>query len=197
MPEQAVPLHFAFIINPKAGRMHLTDLGDKINEFFKNKPQGHTAEVLMTGYGGHASELAADLAARFGSRLVCFACGGDGTAQEVANGIAGTDAAMSILPIGTANDFAKASLSTSDPDRLLAKVLDPQIRPIDVINVDGRICLNTASLGFDTKVQKKASAMTAKARWLGSLSYPVAIVLSLFGQRFYPCLLYTSDAADE
>ena len=185
MPD-ASPLHFAFIINPTAGRMHLTDLGDKINKFFKDKPNGHTAEVLMTGYGGHASELAADLAERHGRRLICFACGGDGTAQEVANGIAGTDSAMSILPIGTANDFARAALSTSDPDSLLQMVLQPRIRDIDIIDVDGRICLNIASLGFDTKVQKIASAITAKVRWLGSMSYPFAIIISLFGQRAYP-----------
>lgn len=186
MPDETLPLHFAFIINPKAGRMHLTDLGDKINAFFKDKPQGHTAEVLLTGYGGHASELAHELAERYGRRLVCFACGGDGTAQEVANGIAGTDSAMSILPIGTANDFARAALSTSNVDSLLGKVLQPQIRPIDIINVDGRICLNIASLGFDTKVQKIAAAINAKFRWLGSLSYPFAIVVSLFGNRAYP-----------
>ena len=93
---------------------------------------------------------------------------------------------MSILPIGTANDFARAALSTSNLDRLLEMVMQPRIRPIDIIRVDDRICLNIASLGFDTKVQKTASAINAKIRWLGSLSYPLAIIKSLFGNRNYP-----------
>ncbi len=194
MENDQISLHFAFIINPTAGRFHIADLEKRIHGVF-DAQSIHTAEVIMTDRSGHASQLAADLASRFGAELVVVACGGDGTANEVANGIAGTTAAMAILPIGTANDFARAALSTTNPDKLLSMIMAPKIRPIDVIEVDDRICLNIASLGFDTKVQKAASAMTAKIRWLGSLSYPLAIVKSLFGDRQYP-MHYSLDTID-
>ena len=62
----------------------------------------------------------------------------------------------------------------------------PEIRPIDVIWVDDRICLNITSLGFDTKVQRRAIVLASRARWLGGLSYPLAIALALIGSREYP-----------
>lgn len=185
MVNELPPLHFAFIFNPKAGRFHNEKLVKRIEAIFHDHPHGHTAEVLLTFHRGHASELAAELAGRFGASLVAVSCGGDGTANEVANGIAGTESAMAILPLGTANDFAKTALSSDSPEQLLDMILQPRIRPIDVMQVDDRICLNIASLGFDTKVQLKASAINSKVRWLGSLSYPLAILAALFGGREY------------
>lgn len=185
MVNELPPLHFAFIFNPKAGRFHNEKLVKRIEAIFHDHPNGHTAEVLLTFHRGHASELAAELAGRFGASLVAVSCGGDGTANEVANGIVGTQSAMAILPLGTANDFARAALTTDNPEQLLEMILQPRIRSIDVMRVDDRICLNIASLGFDTKVQLKASAINTKVRWLGSLSYPLAILAALFGGREY------------
>jgi diacylglycerol kinase (ATP) len=185
MSNDLPPKHFTFIVNPRAGRFHNDELIRRIEAIFLDEPHGHTAEVILTDRRYHASELAAKHAARHGANLIAVACGGDGTANEVVNGIFGTAAALAILPIGTANDFARAALSTTNLDQLLAKILQPDIRPIDVIQVDERICLNIASMGFDTKVQRTASAINAKVRWLGSLSYPLAIFSALFGGREY------------
>lgn len=185
MPHDIPPSHFAFIINPLAGRRHNDTLGRQISQVFQNNQTGHTYEVLATAQPDHAREIATELAARHGGKLIAFACGGDGTAHEVANGITGTQAAMGILPIGTANDFARAALSRIDLAWLLENITRPEIRPIDVIRVDDRISLNITSLGFDTKVQCLATAIKAKARWLGSLSYPLAITYALMGGREY------------
>ena len=189
------PDYFLFIINPKAGRRNSSDLAGRIRSVFPEQPENPVCAVITTDRPGHATELAAACARDFGPRAVVFACGGDGTAREVANGLVGTATAMGILPIGTANDFAHAALSSISLDYLLPRLPQPAIRPIDVIEADGRICLNIASLGFDTKVQLKASRINARCRWLGSLSYPLAIVLSLFGGREYP-MHYKMQAID-
>jgi diacylglycerol kinase (ATP) len=196
MASDTQPRHFAFIVNPVAGRRPWPDLDQKINLAFQAQPFGHTFEIIRTDRAGHASDLAAGLAARHGAALVAFACGGDGTANEVVNGLAGTPAALGILPIGTANDFARAALTRNDPDGLISRLPWPDIRPIDVIRVDERICLNIASLGFDTKVQRNATALTARARWLGKLSYPLAIIQALVGNREYP-MHYHLETIDE
>lgn len=192
----ADPMHIAFIFNPKAGRVHNIELVRKIEQRFADRPNGHTGEVILTDRSGHASDLAAELAARYRERLVVFACGGDGTANEVANEIAGTSSAMSVLPIGTANDFARTSLTETNPVKLIEKAIYPQIRPIDVIQVDDRICLNIASMGFDTKVQNLTMAIIAKFRWLGSLAYPLGIFLAIFGKRDYS-MHYLLDSISE
>lgn len=196
MQEEQSSLHYAFIFNPRAGRYRRVELMRRIGQIFSGGSHGHTAEVFLTDRSGHASELAADLARLHRGRLVAVACGGDGTANEVANGIAGTQAAMTILPIGTANDFARAALSDNIPSRLLDKIIRPSIRPIDVIRVDERICLNIASLGFDTKVQMITMAINARFRWLGSFTYPLAILLSLLGDREYT-MHYNLDTINE
>ena len=190
------PDTFLFLINPKAGRKDSQELTMQIKAAFSGKPGTTTCEVLLTDRPGHATGLAAAFAREKGSRAVVFACGGDGTAREVANGLAGTESAMSILPVGTANDFARAVLPGLDTAGILARVQKPVIRPIDVIMANGEICLNIASLGFDTRVQRRASKLNTSCRALGGLSYPLAIILTLFGQRKYQ-MHYRFETVDE
>ncbi len=185
MERQSKPDIFRFIINPKAGRRDGSYLTGQIESVFASDPAHPDCQIILTEQPGHATKLAAGFAAQHGSRAVVVACGGDGTAREVAAGLVGTDTAMSILPIGTANDFARLALSTCEIDRLLPLMLNPQIRKIDAIAIDEEISLNITSLGFDTKVQRKSMQLNARFRRLGSLAYPLAIVLSLFGNRQY------------
>jgi diacylglycerol kinase (ATP) len=178
--------HYAFIINPVAGKRNTAQLRARIDELFEGENLGDTFEVIMTDRQGHASEIAADLAVRHGGHLVAVACGGDGTANEVANGIAGTPAAMAVLPYGTGNDMVRTVYPDRSAEWLLQHIRRPDIRPIDVIQLDDRICLNIMSLGFDTKVQRRAIVLAARAPWLGGLIYPLSIVVALFGRRDYP-----------
>ena len=196
MDKGQIPDYFLFIINPKAGRKDSTILTEQVRAAFPDKPGEPVCRVVQTDRPGHATALAAQCAREMGGRAVVFACGGDGTAHEVANGIAGTEAAMSILPVGTANDFARAVMPGLGTDDILRNVRYPSIRPIDAIEANGRICLNIASLGFDTKVQRRASSLTARWRAMGSMSYFFAIILTLFGKREYH-MHYRLETIDE
>ena len=181
MKPKQTPDVFRFIINPKAGRRNRANLAGEIEAVFASAPERADCQIILTEQPNHATQLAAGFASQFGERVLVFACGGDGTAREVAAGIAGTPATMSILPIGTANDFAKTMFSTTQLSRLMQLLPDPTIRCIDTIAIDDEICLNITSLGFDTKVQLKAVQLNQRVRILGNLAYPVAILLSLFG----------------
>ena len=185
LTEVRQPDVFCFIINPRAGRRNGARLAGRIEAVFARASGQPGCRILLTERPGHATELAAELAVTYGSRAVIFACGGDGTAREVAAGVAGTDSAMGILPIGTANDLARTALSTRDVDELLPKLPHPQIRPIDAIRIGQETCINITSLGFDTKVQIKAAQLNRRLRILGSAVYPLAILQSLFGRRSY------------
>ena len=87
------------IFNPKARSEKSRDLADVLREI---APE---AELRMTNQAGDARRLAAE-AAREGFRVVT-AAGGDGTVNDVANGLAGTGVALGVLPVGTMNVFAK------------------------------------------------------------------------------------------
>lgn len=95
-----------FIINPNAGkhdsRQRIYDMADTLRS-----AHGLDVQCILTKKQGHATELARQLC-ESGEELRFYACGGDGTANEVANGIVGYDnAAMTVIPVGTGNDFLK------------------------------------------------------------------------------------------
>ncbi len=183
---------FRFIINPQAGRRDGSYLKEDIASIFQAAGK-LDCQTIITEAAGHATELSREFARQYGAEVLVLACGGDGTAREVATGLVGSPAAMGILPLGTANDFARYALSTCDVKKLLPKLPYPQIRPIDTIAVDDQISLNITSLGFDTKVLQKARIIGKHWRKLGSFAYTLAIGWAIFGKRQYE-IAYTFDA---
>jgi len=91
------------IYNPTAGFWDWSTVIAKVARFWAD--EGWTLHIESTRYTGHATELAR-IAAAANHRLV-FAAGGDGTLNEVANGLVGTASALAPMPVGTANSFAK------------------------------------------------------------------------------------------
>ncbi len=99
-------LKHVFIINPSAGKNDSRQRIYTMAEALREK-HGLDVQCMLTASVGHAAALARGLA-ESGEEVRLYACGGDGTVNEVANGIAGyANAAMTCIPIGTGNDFLK------------------------------------------------------------------------------------------
>src|ERR1700680_1912180 len=97
------------IFNPVAGRRRASALWRVLDLLVEN---GVMVEVAETQHAGHATELARAAAAE--GRNMVVAAGGDGTIAEVANGLLGSNTALGIIPLGTANVLAKEyKLSTA------------------------------------------------------------------------------------
>jgi YegS/Rv2252/BmrU family lipid kinase len=97
------------IFNPIAGRRRAAALWRVLDLLVEN---GVKVEVAETQHAGHAKQLARGAACA--GRDMVVAAGGDGTIAEVANGLLGSDTALGIIPLGTANVLAKEfRLSTS------------------------------------------------------------------------------------
>ena len=189
-PTKMPGFHYLFLINPAAGQKNRQGLEAKLESAVTFPGSTHTCVIVTTERPGHGAELAAAFAIRHGSRAIIVACGGDGTAHELAQALLGTDAALAILPLGTGNDFARAFLSSLDVDTLMPRMTHPQIRPIDLLEINGRVCLNITSFGFDTRVQrlmKKIASLPINrhARWLSRFHYPLAIVIGLLGPKAF------------
>ncbi len=91
------------IYNPLAGPANLAAPINLVADFWRTR--GWQVSTQPTRFAGHATKLA-QTAAAAGQPLV-LAAGGDGTLREVANGLAGTETALGLLPVGTGNSFAK------------------------------------------------------------------------------------------
>ena len=77
-----------------------------------------------------------------------IAAGGDGTINAVATALAGSDAVLGVLPLGTLNHFARDMGLPLDLDQALLAIAQGYSRPVDVAEVNGRIFLNNAALGM-------------------------------------------------
>ncbi len=129
------------------------------------------ATVRATSRIGDA-ELLARKAAREGFRRI-VAAGGDGTINEVVNGLAGTTAALGLLPIGTVNVFAtELGLPSGDLKQCWQIICDGHTRTIDLPNANGKYFVQLAGIGLDAQAVKETSA--ALKRSFGPLSYLVS-----------------------
>jgi diacylglycerol kinase family enzyme len=131
--------------------------------------RGHDVEVVETNRRGHATRFAHD-AARRGIDVV-IGYGGDGTLNEVATGIAGTDTALGVLPGGSTNVFARTLGMPNDPVRaadLLAQGIDAgDLRPIGLGRVTGRFFCFHTGIGYDAAVVDAVERRASLKRWLG------------------------------
>jgi len=98
--------------------------------------------------------------------------GGDGTVSCAAGRVAGTPVVLGVLPLGTANDFARTLGIPADVAGAVRELVDGRVVDLDLGRVDGRPYLNVASLGLSVGVTEKLSPRLKKR--LGPLAYPVA-----------------------
>ncbi len=131
--------------------------------------QGHQVEVVETNRRGHATRFAHD-AARRGVDVV-IGYGGDGTLNEVATGIAGSDTALGVLPGGSTNVFARTLGMPNDPvaaaDLLAGGIDAGDFRPIGLGRVNGRFFCFHTGIGFDAAVVRAVEQHASLKRWLG------------------------------
>jgi diacylglycerol kinase family enzyme len=150
----------------------------------------HDVQVVETNRRGHATRFAQDAAHRGIDLVVSF--GGDGTLNEVATGVAGTDTALGVLPGGSTNVFARTIGLPNDPaaaaELLLAGLDDPDtnVRPIGLGRVNGRFFCFHTGVGFDAAVVRTVEQRAHLKRWAGHPLFIWAAVrtwLSLYDRR--------------
>jgi diacylglycerol kinase family enzyme len=129
----------------------------------------HDVSMVETGRRGHATRLALDAAA-VGTDVVVV-LGGDGTLNEAANGLAGSDTALATLPGGSTNVFARTIGVLDDPieatGQLLAALSRGAIRRIGLGSVNGRYFLFHVGCGFDAAVVAQVERRAGLKRYAG------------------------------
>ena len=154
----------AIIFNPKARSEKSSGLIEELRKIATG------ADFHITERPGEARELA-EKAARAGFRVVA-AAGGDGTVNEVANGIAGSGSALGVLPVGTMNVFAKEHGLPEKLDAAWAVICGRATREIDLLSANGNHFIQLAGVGLDAQVVKETT-WESKMN-LGPLSYLIS-----------------------
>ena len=166
-----------FIINPNAGkydsRQRIYDMADALRE-----KHGLDVQCILTKKQGHATELARRLCDS-GEELRFYACGGDGTVNEVANGVIGYDnAAMTVIPVGTGNDFLKNFGGAAPLFADVENLWDGPQFPMDAIDVNGRIALTIACSGIDARVAADVHKYSESPLLDGKTSYIASLAVN-------------------
>ena len=152
----------------------------RINRMIELLKMEHTVQVMTTEYSGHAVDLAIDAC---GAANLLVAAGGDGTLNEVVNGIcaSGKSTTLSVYPCGNGNDFATAMGIGKHPEKFVAMIRKNYVREIDVgvvTNDEGKkFFINIASVGIGGYVAQKINEAG------GVLKYPRLIVEGFFRMK--------------
>ena len=140
-------MKYVFIINPASGK---TDY-DKIKQNIMKTLENENYEIYET----KAPKEATEIASRFKNEenTVVYSVGGDGTLNEVVNGIAEGKCKLGIIPTGSGNDFY----------RTLKEAQTENVR-LDLGKVNGRYFINIASVGMDAETCNNANKIKSKIK---------------------------------
>ena len=166
-----------FIINPAAGsRNRTSDYSEVIHRICREK--GISYEVRVSTAPGECTRIARE-AAQSGKEMRIYACGGDGTLNEVVQGAAGFgNVAVTVFSGGSGNDFVKLF---DDPQAFfdLERLLDAQEDTFDLIKCNDDIALNICSVGLDARIGTDVSHYKRLPLLSGFRAYAVSTVVNV------------------
>ena len=155
------------ILNPAAR----SDKASRLRERIATLSGG--APMRLTSEAGDARRIAAE-AVREGFEVV-IAAGGDGTLNEVVNGIGGSSVRLGILPVGTMNVFAtELGIPQGNLERAWNVIEQGKVVEVDLPQANDTHFIQLAGVGLDAEVVRKTTADSKRA--LGPLSYLLTLV---------------------
>ncbi len=153
------------ILNPAAGNEQAKRWQETVESIVRDCP------VRITSSPGEAEALARHAVEEGSEKIV--AAGGDGTVNEVVNGIVGSNAGLGLLPIGTVNVFAmELGLPSHNLELCWDIIQSNNIRLVDLPSANEKYFVQLAGVGLDAQVVKETSL--AFKRSFGPLSYLIS-----------------------
>jgi len=168
--------HITFIINPVSGSTRKKDFQKLIKEVFTDG--AIDISIRETQYAGHAKEIASELSAQANTEIVVV--GGDGTINEVVNGIADSGTVLGIIPSGSGNGLARHLGISMRPKKAMELIKLGYTQKIDLMKINGELSANVSGVGFDALVAHKFQNSTTR----GLLTYAQISMQEFF--KFQP-----------
>lgn len=168
------------ILNPRARR------GDGPIDAVKELLIGAGLQLIEAS--ASENESVSDIIMREADKVdLAIVGGGDGTLNAATRGLVNTGLPMGILPLGTANDFARTIGLPQDPLEAAKIIANGKQQIIDVGEVNGHLFLNVASIGFSAELAAELTE-EAKKRW-GTLGYGIVAARMLMRSRLFTAFL--------
>jgi YegS/Rv2252/BmrU family lipid kinase len=145
--------NIAFIVNPISGTKAKNRVAKLIRELLDLQQFAPT--VVPTEYAGHATQLAQQFAME--DYYAVVAVGGDGTINEVASGLIGTNTALGIVPNGSGNGFARHLDISTRMNRAIEMLNNSEVINVDYGLVNDQPFFSTCGVGFDAIVAQDFS----------------------------------------
>lgn len=140
--------NIAFIVNPISGTKTKNRVAKLIRELLD--PQLFAPTLVVTEYAGHATQLAQQFALQ--EYYAVVAVGGDGTVNEVASGLLGSNTALGIIPNGSGNGFARHLDISTRMNRAIEMLNSSEVIHVDYGLVNDIPFFSTFGVGFDAVV---------------------------------------------
>jgi YegS/Rv2252/BmrU family lipid kinase len=150
-----------FIVNPRSGTDRKKALDHLIGETID--PDRFAPEIWYTERAGHGTELARKAAAA--GAFAAIAVGGDGSVNDVANGLLGTGTALGIIPKGSGNGLARTLGIPLDVKGALERINRGEAKPIDAGFANDHLFLSNGGVGFDVGVCEQFSESNRRGFW--------------------------------
>lgn len=146
-------MDYIFIVNPVAGKNSGKKAIMIIEEVMGNR--GLNYNIKITNQPGDAKEWAKE--AIDTSVDVIIAVGGDGTVNEVFNGMINSNKTLGIVPAGTGNDFARTLNLPLDIKAAIEFIIEGNYTHVDAGKINGQLFINIASIGLDAVIAEEAN----------------------------------------
>ncbi len=170
------PQHILMIYNPAAGRAR-TRLFDRVVSCLR--AAGAKVDIKRTEYAGHARDLAQQH--RQGPYDRICAAGGDGTINEVINGLYPAPLPLGVIPLGTANVLAKELLSRESAEVIAETILHGEMKKCWLGTAGDRYFSLMASMGPDAEAVRRVNLRLKKH--LGKVAYALAFLQQILTRR--------------
>ena len=167
-----------FIINPAAGSRDRTAMYTEAIEAACGK-RGLKFEIRVSQGPGDCTKIAREVA-ESGREARIYACGGDGTLNEVAAGAAGFDnVAITVYSGGSGNDFVKIF---SEPKAFfdIERLLDAETATFDMIRCNGELSINICSVGLDARIARDVANYKRLPMLHGFRAYALSVLVNIF-----------------
>lgn len=175
-----------FVINERAGGGKTLKAKNKICEILDKR--GIEYRFHPTKGVKDATKITKELCEK-GATLV-VAVGGDGTVNEVLNGLNVKTTEFGIIPSGSGNDFVTSIDIPTNVEKALSIIIDGKAKPTDFMVCDGIRGLNIIGTGIDVEILKRCEKYKILK---GKLKYLVSFIINLFKFRFYDLKMPDKD----
>lgn len=176
-----------FVFNPTAGKKSGID---SIKAELQEKAIDLDYELYQTkGVGDACNYVRTWCESNPTDQVRFYACGGDGTLNEVVNGMAlYSQASVTSYPCGSGNDFVKY-YGGAEKFLNISELIQGTTKPVDLIKVNGKYCVNICNFGFDTTVLKTMIKFRHNPIFWGKRAYFAGVISAVINAMKTQCIV--------